>query len=159
MKKISLIIALVATGWHVQAQKIEQQNLPVAVLQNFTKLYPDVVNVKWELEDGNYEGQYKKNDIQSEVVFSSTGTFIQAEKSLNSPHDLPAAVLASLKKDFSGFNYKDAEIVTIADGQTLYEVEALKAAISYELIYEANGTLKEKSESHPSTKEKDKKKK
>jgi len=141
MKKITLITALLISVWSVQAQKIEPQNVPASVIQSFNKLYPDVVSVKWELEEGNYEAKYKKNDIKSEAIFSSTGTFIQAEKSLSSPNDLPISVLNALKKDFLGFTYEDAEIITTADGKVLYEVEAANASISYELLYDANGNM------------------
>ena len=45
------------------------------------------------------------------------------------------------KKDFLGFTYEDAEIITTADGKVLYEVEAANASISYELLYDANGNM------------------
>ncbi|WP_018344012.1 PepSY-like domain-containing protein [Cytophaga aurantiaca] len=144
MKKITLITALLISVWSVQAQKIEPQNVPASVTQSFNKLFPDVVSVKWELEEDNYEAKYKKNDIKFEAIFSSTGTLIQTEKSLSSPNDLPLPVLNALKKNFSGFTYKDAEMVTAADGEVLYEVEAENASITYELLYDANGNIVKK---------------
>jgi len=140
--------------WSVQAQQIESQNVPPLVIQSFNKLYPDVVHVKYELEDGNYEAKFKKDDSKLEAVFSATGTLIQTEKSLGSVKDLPIKVLNTLKKDFAGYTYKDAEVLTTADGKVLYEVEAESASVAYELLYDSEGNLMKKTLSEEESKKK-----
>jgi hypothetical protein len=81
MNKISIITALSLIRWSIQAQKNEKQNVPS----------PVVSNVKWELEEGNYEVQYKQNDIKSEAAFSNTGILIRVENSFPFSNDPPPA--------------------------------------------------------------------
>ncbi len=146
MKKIIFITTMLLTGWSVQAQKISSEKVPTLVIESFNKLYPGSANVKWEIEEENYEATYKKDKIKSAVVFSAAGVLIQSEKSLGSVNELPAAVLASLKKDFAGYSYEEPEIVKSGDGKVSYEVEAENAKGSYELFYDAQGNLIKKTQ-------------
>ncbi len=147
--------SLLIAGASAMAQKLDSKNVPAPVLQGFNKLYPDVVSAKWELEDGKYEVEFKKNGVESEVVLSNEGALIQTEKELSSPNDLPQPVLSTLKKDFAGGKYKDAEVVETADGKTLYKVEVKDTTGSFELLFDNKGTLVKKTAEVEEEKEKE----
>ncbi len=146
MKKLVLSSILVIAGLSVHAQKVKTINLPVAVQDNFNKLYPEIVSVEWELEEGNYEGAFKKNKVKTEVLFNAEGKLLQTETKLNSVNDLPALITASLKKDFKGYEFEEAEQITTAEGQEQYSVDAELKETEYELLYDKKGVLLKKTE-------------
>ena len=146
MQKLILFAALIIFGCASNAQKIKQENVPAPVAQAFNKMFPNIISSKWELEEGNYEVSFKKNNEKTEVVFSNDGKYLQTEKELASVNDLSTEVIASLKKDFSGYKFEDAEKIETADGKVMYELEAEQGETEYELVYDSKGTLQKKTQ-------------
>ncbi len=146
MKKFFLTSALLFTGIAVNAQDIKTSSVPEAVKQSFTKLYPNIVDVKWEMEEGNYEAKFKQNKEKTDLLFDTSGKLIQTETKLSSANDLPAAITATLKKDFSGYEFEDFEKIITAEGKELYEVEAEMKEKEYELLFDASGLLVKQTE-------------
>ena len=144
MQKLILFAALIILGCASNAQKIKQENVPAPVVQAFNKMFPDIISSKWELEEGNYEVSFKKNNEKTEAVFSNDGKYLQTEKDLASVNDLSPEVIASLKKDFTGYKFEDAEKIETADGKVMYELEAEQGETEYELIYDSKGNLQKK---------------
>ena len=146
MQKFILFSGLVVLACTSNAQKIKQENVPANVMQAFNKTFPDIISSKWELEEGNYEASFKKNDQKTEAIFSSDGKYLQTEKELSSVNDLSPEVIAALKKDFAGYKFEDAEKIETADGKTLYELEAEQGETEYELVYDSKGSLQKKTQ-------------
>jgi hypothetical protein len=146
MKKTKLLGVLVLAGISACAQKVKTENVPAAVKQSFSKMYPEVKEVKWEMEDKNFEAEFKKNKEELEAVFTPEGIFVQSEKELGSTNDLPKEVLASLYKEFAGYKFSDVEWIETADKKVQYEVSAEKGELEYDLLYDKNGVLLKKTE-------------
>ena len=146
MKKIILCGTLILAGLSVQAEEIKDKDVPPAVKQKFVSLYPKVSEVEWELENGAYEAQFKENKVEIEVLFTKEGKLIQTETELKSISELPQAVQASLKKDFSNYEYDEIEKVKLADGTEQYKVDAEMKEKEYELLFDIKGMLISKTE-------------
>ena len=159
MKKLFLISALLFTGIAVNAQDIKTSAVPDAVKQSFAKLYPNIVDVKWEMEEANYEAKFKQNKEKTDLLFDTSGKLIQTETKINSVNDLPLAVTNTLKKDFSGYEFEDTEKIKMADGKEFYKVEAELKEKEYELLFDTAGMLIKKTEEPSKEKEADHKKK
>jgi hypothetical protein len=158
MKKTLLISAFACTAFIAKAQDVKTNLVPDAVKQSFSKLYPNIVDVKWEMEKENYEAKFKQNKEKTDLLFTPAGKLIQTETKLSSANDLPAAITATLKKDFSGYEFEDTEKVITAEGKELYKVEAEMKEKEYELLFDAAGTLVMKTEEPEKKKEEHSKK-
>lgn len=158
MKKALLISALTFSVFAANAQDVKTNTVPDAVKKSFSKLYPTIVDVKWEMEKENYEAKFKQNKEKIDVLFTPSGKLIQTETKLSSVNDLPTAITAVLKKDFSGYELEDTEKITTAEGKTLYKVEAEMKEKEYELIFDSTGTLVSKTEEPAEEKEEHSKK-
>ena len=146
-------------GIAVNAQDIKTSAVPDAVKQSFAKLYPNIVDVKWEMEEANYEAKFKQNKEKTDLLFDTSGKLIQTETKINSVNDLPLAVTNTLKKDFSGYEFEDTEKIKMADGKEFYKVEAELKEKEYELLFDTAGMLIKKTEEPSKEKEADHKKK
>ena len=58
MNKLILISAVLICALRAEAQSIKERDVPAAVLTNFSALAPNASKVKWENEDGMYEGYF-----------------------------------------------------------------------------------------------------
>jgi uncharacterized membrane protein YkoI len=146
MKKKSFIIALMVAGSAAMAQDLKSDKVPSAVKDSFKKLYPNISNAKWEMDEGNYEAEFKNGKEEWEVEFDAKGNLIKSELELSSLTQLPKAVQDALKKDYAMFKAEESEQVTLANGKKVFEVEMKMDGKKYELQFEETGVLISKTE-------------
>lgn len=91
-----------------------------------------------ESEDGVvvYEAEYEENGIKRAVKLSENGDVLELEEEVASSN-LPAAVLAKLKKKYPGAGIQESEVVV----QTFYEVTLEVDGKEHEIKLLANGCL------------------
>ena len=64
--------------------------MPEIVKDAFKKnVIGEVLSVKWEKEDGNYEANYLQNGIKSAALFDAKGNWLETEKAIEIK-ELPA---------------------------------------------------------------------
>jgi len=130
MKQILVIILLVGgTVFRSQAQKINALKVPAAVSAAFKKSHP-AANVKWEMEQANYEAGFILNGKETSEVYTPGGTLLETESTIK-PSELPVTVLAKLK----GKKIAEAAKITKADGTIHYEAEVK----GKDLLFDVNG--------------------
>jgi hypothetical protein len=78
MKKIFVISFLIA--FTACEKKIDAASVPETVKASFKARYPEANDVKWELEGGKYEAEFKINEKKMEAEFSEDGGFVKEEK-------------------------------------------------------------------------------
>ena len=147
MKKIILSIALVLLIIGVQAQekkdhsKFEKKTvIPERVKKAFAAKYPNVKNVKWDLEkQGQYEAEFKLAKVKTSVLIDENGSVLEVENEINKK-ELPQAVQNTLKTDFSGYEIEEMEKVE-ANGVVTYEMDAEQGKEEFELVFDVNGKL------------------
>lgn len=121
------VIAISACG-----QKLDASKVPAAVKAAFAAKYAGL-SVKWEMEDGKYEANFKQDNNTMSAMFKPDGTFTESETDIKVT-ELPAGVLLYLKQHYTGKAIKEAAKITKADGTVNYEAEVS----GKDLIFDAN---------------------
>ena len=83
MKKIMLLAVLL--GIAATVLFAQGNETPAAVKSKFSSLYPKATSVKWEKENGNYEAEFKLNNVEKELTLNYiiAGDVIELNGSLN----------------------------------------------------------------------------
>src|SRR5436190_19416334 len=102
MKQITLF-AFILMGAATQAQKLKEADVPAAVKAAFRKNFPNAKKVEWSKESaGAYEAEFKNGRMEQSSNFDATGKWLVTETEIKKS-ELPAAVQASIKKEFDGY--------------------------------------------------------
>ena len=141
MKKLILLMLAFAIAGGSYAQKISASKVPAPVTAAFKKQFPDVKSVTWELENGNYEANFKKSGMEMAAEFDKNGTTIETEAEIKTS-ELPAPATSYVKSHYKS-SIKEASKITKANGEVNYEAVVGDS----ELIFDASGKyLKESKE-------------
>lgn len=122
MKTLFAILILASTILNIHAQNLIESDVPAAVKEKFSSLYPAIKAVKWEKEHNEYEAEFRENNIETSVIFAENGAYIQTETEI-SISSLPAGITDYAVKNFPEKNIKDASKITDAFGKISYEAE------------------------------------
>ena len=122
MNKLILISAVLFCTLRAEAQSIKERDVPPAVITSFSALYPNATKVKWENEDGMYEGSFLTDKKETSLLFSRDGILVQTENEITLA-DLPSGVLEYVSKEHPGATIEEASKVTDIKGVVNYEVE------------------------------------
>jgi hypothetical protein len=127
------------------ASVFSQKSAPENVKKEFAKKFPTAQNVKWSSEEANeWEAEFKMNGKEMSASYNNSGKWIETETEVSSK-ELPAAVTASLKKEFAG--YKAGEMSIIENPELKgYEIALKKGETSLEVIFDNNGIVLKKSD-------------
>jgi len=142
MKNV-LILLLVSVLFASPA--FSQKNVPENVKKEFAKKYPTAQAVKWGSEEANeWEAEFTVNGTEMSASYDNKGAWLESETEISSK-DLPAAVTATLTKDFAG--YKTGEMSIIEDPKTKgFEVALKKDDSSLEVVIDNSGKVIKKTE-------------
>lgn len=136
MKKLILLIAIVAFVTQSQAQKLMQAKVPKAVKNAFHKAYPSVKDADWSKDGKNYEVEYDANKVDMSITYSATGKLIETEMEI-SASSLPRGVMDYVKKNYKEDEVKEASKITTAKGIVTYEAEVK----GLDLIFDSKGNF------------------
>ncbi len=123
---VFVFIAAVATA--------QKSDAPAAAKTAFAKAYPDVTNVKWEKEDGNYEASFEQKGNKLSVIYDAKGVMKESEVEIKAS-ELPAAVTSYMQQHYKGVTVKGGAKITKADGTINYEA----AVKGKDVVFDANG--------------------
>src|SRR5215831_8980472 len=112
--KMKTLIAIVIILFFYQlsfAQKIKESQVPPSVMAALQKMNLGAKSYTWYLEDGNYEAEYKVNQMEQSVSFDKNGNLVETEKEIPIK-DLPAGIADYVAKNYSGATIKEASEIT-----------------------------------------------
>ena len=156
MKQIVLVCAAALVSGALSAQKLKETEVPQAVKASFSKSFPNAKAVEWSKEtESEFEAEFKSGSVEQSANFDATGKWLVTETEIKKS-DLPAAVQATIKKEFAGFKIEEAEKVEKAEGVT-YEVELEKGELTYGIEFSKDGKVLKKEEKKEDDKEGDEK--
>ncbi|MEO6488540.1 MAG: PepSY-like domain-containing protein [Ferruginibacter sp.] len=133
MKKIIIIITILAFNISIDAQTIDASKVPAIVKEGFAKHFAGVSG-KWEKERDMYEVSFKQNNNKMSALFDANGTITETEMAINSK-DLPEPVITYINGHYKGKKIEEASKITKADGTVIYEAEVDEA----DLLFDVNG--------------------
>lgn len=142
MKNLTLILICFGLTFSCFAQKLTEDDVPIAVKSAWVKKYPNVKHVKWEKEAGAYEASFDFRKEEVSALFDASGYEKEVETEIE-VSAMPTNVKNSLAKDYSDFKVKETARI-VSQNATTYEVEVKKGKESFDLIFSEEGKLLQK---------------
>lgn len=142
-------------GGLAQAQKLKENEVPKAVKESFVKRFPKAKEVKWSKESATeFEAEFEIDETGQSVNFDQAGKWLVTETEIKSSQ-LPAAVQATITKEFAGYKIEEAEKAETSDKGMFYEVELEKGELNYEVQISSEGKVLKKTEKKEKGEDKD----
>src|ERR1035437_437489 len=115
MKKSILLLAIGFISITANAQKMKEADVPAAVKTAFTKQYPAIKDVKWELENGKYEAGFDLNKIETSVLMDASGNITETESEI-AVSALSKTITDYCTKNYEGKTIKEASKIVDSKG-------------------------------------------
>lgn len=139
--KLIVTTMVVLGAWCSYGQKINTTDVPSSVTATFALKFPKAKNIKWSKENHDtFEAEFKIDSREHAALIDASGKWLETEISILKK-DLPEPVLKTIAKEFSGFEIEEAEILENGTKATIYEVELEKGELTYDVQFQANGTM------------------
>jgi len=148
MKRLMLFSLLVVIIQNVSGQKISASKVPANVMSAFKNQYPDIKSATWELEDGNFEANFKRNGTSTSVLYDKNGIMEETEVDIK-VSELPASVGTYVNSHYKS-KIKEASKITKQNGEVNYEATLKKT----EVIFDGNGNFLKEIKEEKEAKEK-----
>src|SRR6476469_5275876 len=140
MKTLLMVaLATLLTGV-AHAQKVAAAQVPAAAKATFKAKFPTVKTVAWEKEGDAFEAGFTQNGQTMSAVITPAGILQETETDMKATQ-LPAAVRATLARDYKGYQVKEAATIVKADGSTVYEAEVSKGGKAQDVLFTADGKV------------------
>ncbi len=136
MKQLSAIIVFLFLVQFVNAQKVNESDVPQAVKNEFSTLYKGAKAGKWIKEKNNYEAEFMVAGSEMSVLIDATGKLLETETEMPASA-LPQAVRDACAKNFVGKKIK--EVAKIVDDKGAVKYEANIEGKDY--LFDETGTL------------------
>ena len=142
MKKIMVLLLMAACfSLAVTAQKIAADKVPAAVTSAFKSKFPVATKVAWEMENKTeYEAGFILNGGEVSANFDKTGKWLETETEIKTTA-LPAAVQATLKKDFAAYKTNEASKIESAKNGNGFEAEIVNGKETFDVLFTADGKV------------------
>ena len=143
MKKVitllSICLFIGLTGFS-QKEKVFPEDVPPPVNQALFTKFPGAKDIHYQMENKDYEINFKFNGTETSANFDPTGKWLETETELKLS-DLPKEVIASVNKNFTGFKLSEiGKVETPAKG-ICYEMDLKKGNEGYEVQFNAKGDI------------------
>ena len=142
MKHVMLLTAF-AFALAAPAQVLKPAQVSAAARATFKAKFPLVKTNTWEKEGDKYEAGFKQNSITMSALITPAGELVETESDM-SPAKLPAAVRATLARDYKACKVTEAAVLVSASGATTYEAEVSQGGKHHDVVFNADGSLVKK---------------
>lgn len=139
MKKvfIAMAIAFSMTMFAQTEEKEKNVTVPAVVKTAFAKDFSGK-KVKWGMEDGNFEAEFKINGSDASAVYDKKGNKKEVEMTIKTA-ELPTNVLEYIKTNYPKSKITEAAKITDNKNAVTYEAEIGKDRKSFDVMFDANG--------------------
>jgi hypothetical protein len=154
MKKFITLLTFVLSLSFLNAQKINEADVPSNVKNSFAKKYPHCKVDKWQKEEANYEAEFTLNKVESSALFDARGNFKDVEQEIKLS-ELPKVASDYCSKHFSAHKLSEAAKITDESGKVTYEAEMSKGKEHIDVIFDDKGNYVSQSAPTPNEEAKD----
>ena len=140
MKTLQLVAIAALLVGTARAQKLPTAQVPTAAQATFKAKFPTVKKAVWEKEGAAFEAGFQLNGKTMSAVITAAGVLQETETDMKAAQ-LPAAVRATLARDYKAYQVKEAATIVKADGRTVYEAEVSKGGKSQDVLFTADGQV------------------
>lgn len=110
---------------------LKKKDVPKVVLEAFEKKFGKIEKVEWEMEEypPSYEADFELEEKECEAYFRADGKFLKLETKIEF-EDLPQEVVDGFAEKYPNHGIIEAEKVELADGEILYEIDAVRQFVT-----------------------------
>ena len=139
MKKLifvawSMFYATVSFG-----QDLKETEVPSVVLNTFKQQFPKAMDVEWKLKAALYKVEFDIGKDDHEVWLEKTGKIVKHKEEIKADQ-LPKEVVASINKDYKGYQIHDPKKTDNA-GVLTYKVELKKTGSELDITFDKTGKV------------------
>jgi len=144
MKKLFVLIGAVTMFSFIACGQTGKE-VPPAVKTAFSQKFPDASKVKWDQENATeWEAEFILNGVEYSANYDNTGAWMETEYKISSS-ELPAAVKATLDKEFGDYKVELAEVSETAEGK-VFELGLKNGKEEMEISVDGNGKVLKKAQ-------------
>lgn len=145
MRKLFLSICITIMAFSASAQKaenkIKETAVPESVKKAFSEKHPGMKSLKWELDNGKYEVDFKNGKTKYIAVFSPDGKWLITGTELKKK-DVPKKIMDHvLSGEYKDWKFNQARSVETAEIPKEIIVEVEKGDDDTMLYYDADGNF------------------
>jgi hypothetical protein len=130
------MLLLVVTSF---AQEITEAQVPASVVAAFKKDFPQATETKWEKKDNTHTVKFKVGGVDHKGWLDNNGKLVKHKIDIKES-ELPAAVAATLKKEYS--NFKVSGVYKMQEGNaTTYEMDLKNDQEKWEAVFGEDGKI------------------
>jgi hypothetical protein len=139
MKKIFLMLSLIAAVAGTTAFANDDPKVNLRVQESFKKEFPGAQYVKWGKDHDYFKAIFVLADYRAEAWFNTDGELLATTRDLLYDQ-LPLAVMKELEKKFPSANATEIREVTNSNG-TLYKLLLEDKKVKYSISATPNGEV------------------
>src|SRR5450759_676991 len=133
-----IILSVLLLGFTLTAgaQKVAPEPVKKAFAQKFTA----AKSVKWDNESATeWEAEFTMNGKEMTASYDNSGKWLESETGITAK-ELPAAVTATLAKEFAGYKTGEMSIVESPELKG-FEIALTKSKTALEVVIDASGKV------------------
>lgn len=138
MYQTLLLSGLLLGGYTASAQEINAAQVPASIIKAFEAKYPGATDVDWKKQGTQFKTSFDMGNTDHEAYYSSSGKLVSHSRDIKEA-ELPAAVRASVKKNFPNHKIDDPERIE-TNGVVTYKVE-LDGKPDMKAIFSSSGKV------------------
>ena len=132
MKNISIALVLLSICFCGYTQTLDANKVPQKVKDAFLKAHP-ASTALWELEDANYEANFKEDGQSMSCVINKQGKILETESSITET-ELPVNAKKYMNTHYKGKQWKEVTKIVKANGEVNYEVN-----VGTDVLFDSKG--------------------
>jgi len=136
MKQALTFLSFILCSTVISAQLIKEADVPFAVMDKFTLLYPDAKSILWEIKGDKYVADFRNDKMETSAILMADGTVVRTETEIKIIA-LPEAATAYLKMNFESRKIEETRITE--DQAGIITFKAMVDDMDY--TFDSNGQL------------------
>ena len=125
---------------HMQGHPGSLEQLPDAVKQAFTKMFPAATDVVIGMENSDFEINFIDKAVEMSANFDAAGKWLETETEIKAS-DLPKEVSASAAKNFPAYKISEVAKVETPDKGLCYEMDVNNGKEGFEVQISPKGDI------------------
>jgi hypothetical protein len=141
MKNIILITMVLVTLLFQKCVQTNNGNVPDKIISAFNQRFPDVNQVKWEMEnDTEWESEFNMDGKEYAASFNLSGEWMETEIKIKEG-DLTEMIMQTIESEFPGYEIEEVSMLETPSMKNVYELELEKEETSQEVVITSDGKI------------------
>lgn len=139
-RKLLAILILLASLVVLNAQRINDANVPEKVKKAFKNYYPEVQNLTWQKTKQGFAAVFVLENISAKLILDTDGKLLETTTTV-SQSDLPQSIQEYVNSNYKEYKFGSLEKVVNNEGAVEYNISIIKKRVKKMLIFTNDGHL------------------